>query len=73
VKLLDVESPKAGGLPVLEQVRADPIVMPIAAVVLTCSREERDLVMGYDPGAKAYVIKPTEPYDFADFIREPGP
>ena len=53
--------------------KANPNSKPIPAVVLTCSREERDLVMGYDPGHNAYVIRPTESYDFADFIREPGP
>jgi CheY-like chemotaxis protein len=72
VKPLVLVSPRADGVEVLEQVTADPDLKVIPAVMLTSSREERDLVVGYDPGANACGIKPTESRDFADVTRERG-
>ena len=70
--LLVLGSLTADGVEVLTQVRADPNLKTIPAMVLTSSREERDLVMGYDPGANAHVMEPTESHNLADVIREPG-
>jgi len=72
VKPLVLVSPIVDGVELLEQVRADPDLKVIPAVVLTSSREEQGLVMGYDPGANAHVMEPTESHDLADVIREPG-
>jgi CheY-like chemotaxis protein len=63
--LLDLKMPKVDGHEVLRQIRADPELRLIPVVVLTSSREERDLFESYDKGANAYVVKPV---DFEEFI-----
>ena len=64
VLLLDLKMPKVDGREVLRQVRADPALRALPVVVLTSSREERDLVQSYELGVNAYVVKPV---DFAEF------
>jgi CheY-like chemotaxis protein len=65
VILLDLKMPKVDGHEVLRQIRADPYLRLIPVVILTSSREEKDLYSSYDKGANAYVVKPV---DFEDFI-----
>ena len=64
--LLDLKMPKVYGIEVLRQVKSDPAVRTIPIVVLTSSREEQDLVMSYDFGVNAYVVKPV---DFPEFVQ----
>ncbi len=64
--LLDLKMPKVDGIEVLRQVKSDPAVRTIPIVVLTSSREEQDLVMSYDFGVNAYVVKPV---DFPEFVQ----
>lgn len=64
--LLDIKMPRMDGLEVLREIRKDPRLRRLPVVILTSSREEQDLVAGYDLGANAYVVKPV---DFEDFIR----
>lgn len=66
VVLLDLHLPKVDGLEVLQRIKADPRTRAIPVVVLTSSREERDLVESYRLGVNSYIIKPVE---FDDFIR----
>ena len=66
VLLLDIKMPRKDGLEVLREIREDPKLKRLPVVILTSSREEQDLVAGYDLGANAYVVKPV---DFDDFIR----
>ena len=66
VIFLDIKMPKVTGLEVLKQIKSDDNLKMVPAVILTSSREERDLVEGYKPGANAYVVKPV---DFEEFIR----
>lgn len=61
--LLDLKLPRIDGLEVLERVRADARARFVPIVVLTASREERDLLESYRLGANAYVRKPL---DFGD-------
>ncbi len=65
VVLLDLKMPRIDGLEVLRQIRADPALRSTPVVILTSSREESDLVQGYQLGANAYVVKPV---DFDAFI-----
>jgi CheY-like chemotaxis protein len=66
VIILDLKMPKVDGHEVLRQMRSDPELRLIPVVVLTSSREEKDLYESYDNGANSYVVKPV---DFDDFIK----
>jgi two-component system response regulator len=65
VMLLDLKLPKVDGMEVLRRVRADPRTRRLPVVILTSSREEEDLIRGYDLGANSYVRKPV---DFTQFV-----
>jgi DNA-binding response OmpR family regulator len=64
--LLDLKMPKVDGLEVLRQMKGDADLSVIPVIMLTSSREERDLVMSYKSGANAYVVKPI---DFGEFVK----
>jgi CheY-like chemotaxis protein len=72
VVLLDIKMPKVDGVEVLRQIKADPELRVIPVVILTSSREERDLVESYQSGANAYVVKPVDFHAFADAVKELG-
>lgn len=65
VVLLDLKLPKVDGLEVLRQIKSDPKLKTIPVVMLTSSREERDVVESYQLGVNSYVVKPI---DFQDFV-----
>lgn len=65
VLLVDLKMPKVDGLEVLRRVRAAPATHTMPVVILTSSREESDLIKGYELGVNAYVVKPV---DFDEFI-----
>jgi CheY-like chemotaxis protein len=65
VILLDLKMPKIDGLEVLKQIKENESLRAIPVVVLTSSREEKDLVESYKLGVNAYVVKPV---DFKQFI-----
>lgn len=72
VILLDLKLPKLDGLEVLRQVKADPRLRSIPVVMLTSSREERDLVDSYRLGVNAYVVKPVDFQQFGEAVRRLG-
>jgi CheY-like chemotaxis protein len=72
VMLLDLKLPKVDGLEVLKQVKSDSKLRTIPVVVLTSSREERDVVASYKLGVNAYVVKPVDFHAFVNAIRELG-
>jgi CheY-like chemotaxis protein len=72
VLLLDLKLPKVDGLEVLRQVKSDEDLKMIPVVVLTSSREEKDLVASYRLGVNAYVVKPVDFHEFVDAIKELG-
>ncbi len=72
VVLLDLKMPKVDGLEVLRQVKRDEALQIIPVVVLTSSREERDVTASYDLGGNAYVVKPIHFNEFVDAVAELG-
>ena len=72
VMLLDLKLPKVDGLEVLKQVKDDNKLKMIPVVVLTSSREERDMVASYKLGVNAYVVKPVDFHEFVNAIKELG-
>ena len=72
VILLDKKLPKIDGHEVLKAVRADDKLKRIPVVMLTSSREEKDLLRSYDLGVNAYVVKPVEFDDFMAAINDLG-
>ena len=72
VVLLDLKLPKVDGLEVLETIKQDEKLRMIPVVVLTSSREERDLVASYKLGVNAYVVKPVDFHEFVNAIKELG-
>ena len=72
VLLLDLKLPKVDGLEVLQQLKSDENLRMIPVVVLTSSREEKDMVASYRLGVNAYVVKPVDFHEFVDAIKELG-
>jgi len=72
VLLLDLKLPKVDGLEVLKQIKSDEKLRMIPVVVLTSSREERDMVASYKLGVNAYVVKPVDFHEFVNAIKELG-
>ncbi|MGH2745350.1 MAG: response regulator [Thermoleophilaceae bacterium] len=72
VVLLDLKMPKVDGLTVLRTIKGDPVLKTIPIVMLTSSREERDLVESYALGVNAFVVKPVDFAQFSDAVRRLG-
>lgn len=69
ITLLDIKLPKVDGMEVLRQLRADPRTKLLPVVLLTSSKEERDVLEGYSLGANSYIQKPV---DFGQFMEAVG-
>jgi len=72
VLLLDLKLPKVDGLEVLREIRSDERLKLIPVVVLTSSREDRDMVASYKLGVNAYVVKPVDFHEFVNAVKELG-
>ena len=72
VMLLDLKLPKVDGLEVLKQIKSDGVLRMIPVVVLTSSKEEKDMVASYKLGVNAYVVKPVDFHEFVNAIKELG-
>jgi CheY-like chemotaxis protein len=70
--ILDLKLPKISGLQVLQEMRASLHFAHIPVVVLTSSREQRDVVDSYKLGANAYVVKPLKYAEFTDAVQRLG-
>ncbi len=70
--LLDLKLPKVDGLEVLRTIKSDERLRFIPVVILTSSREERDLVESYRLGVNAYVVKPVDFNEFMEAVRKLG-
>lgn len=67
--LLDLKLPKVDGMQVLKQVKGDARTKNIPIVMMTSSREERDLVISYDLGVNSYIQKPVDFDDFRKMVK----
>lgn len=72
VILLDLKLPRIDGLEVLRRLRADDRTRLLPVVILTSSREDRDLIDGYSLGANSYVRKPVDFSQFLEAARQLG-
>jgi CheY-like chemotaxis protein len=72
VVLLDIKMPKMTGLEVLAKVRAEPKMKMLPVVMLTSSREEGDLLLSYQLGVNAYIVKPVDFNRFVEAIKHVG-
>jgi CheY-like chemotaxis protein len=72
IVLLDLKMPKMDGLEVLRRLRADEKLHRVPVVILTSSREERDIVESYKLGVNAYVVKPVAFDAFINAVKNLG-
>jgi two-component system, response regulator len=70
--LLDLKLPKVDGLEVLRQLRAHELTRRLPVVILTSSKEERDVAAGYDLGVNSYIQKPVDFDQFVQAIQHMG-
>ena len=72
VVLLDLKLPKLNGLEVLKEIRTDAALSSTPVVMLTSSREERDVLASYEHGVNAFVVKPVDFKEFLEAIQGLG-
>jgi CheY-like chemotaxis protein len=72
VVMLDLKLPKVDGIEVLRQLKNDPRTKAIPVVILTSSREEKDMVHGYQLGVNAYIQKPVDFEQFRNVVKQLG-
>ena len=70
--LLDLKLPKVDGLQVLKTVKGDPRTKTIPIVIMTSSKEERDMVESYNSGVNSYIQKPVDFEQFRNTIKTLG-
>jgi two-component system response regulator len=70
--LLDLKLPKVDGMEVLRQLKADDRTKTIPVVILTSSKEERDLLAGYSLGVNSYIQKPVDFEQFRETVKSVG-
>jgi two-component system response regulator len=70
--LLDIKMPRKDGLQVLKEIRANPRTKYLPVVIVTSSKEERDLVNSYDLGVNSYVRKPVDFTEFVEAVQNLG-
>ena len=72
VVLLDLKMPKVDGMEVLKTIKNDAALRSIPTVIMTSSREERDVVQSYELGTNAYVVKPVDFAQFNQSVKQVG-
>jgi CheY-like chemotaxis protein len=72
VILLDLKMPRMDGIAVLKEIKSDPVLQTIPVVMVTSSKEEKDIVQSYKLGVNAYVVKPVDFSQFVEAMRQLG-
>jgi two-component system response regulator len=72
VVILDLKLPKVDGLEVLKILKGDPLTSAVPVVVMTSSKEERDIVESYRLGVNSYIVKPVDFEKFVAAVRDLG-
>jgi CheY-like chemotaxis protein len=72
VMLLDLKLPKVDGLEVLREIKGDPRTRTMPVVVLTSSKEQKDIVESYRLGVNSYIVKPVNFESFSKAVGEMG-
>jgi CheY-like chemotaxis protein len=70
--LLDLKLPKVDGIEILRKIKLDRRRKIIPVVVLTSSKEERDVIESYDLGVNSYIRKPVDFEQFVDTVKQIG-
>ncbi|MBI2601727.1 MAG: response regulator [Deltaproteobacteria bacterium] len=70
--ILDLNVPKVSGLEVLQEIRKNATTRFLPVIIFSSSREERDVLDGYQLGANSYVIKPVDSKEFEEAVRQLG-
>ncbi len=70
--LLDLKMPKIDGIQVLKKIKGDPDKKVIPVVMLTSSKEEKDIVDSYNLGVNAYIVKPVQFDKFLEAVDQLG-
>lgn len=72
VVLLDIKMPKVDGLEVLQEIRSHPKTENLPVVILTSSKEEKDIIKSYEYGVNSYIVKPVDFNKFLESVAEVG-
>jgi CheY-like chemotaxis protein len=72
VIMLDIKMPRMDGIEVLKHIRSDPKFQFLPVIMVTSSREEKDLIESYKLGANSYVVKPVDIVQFIEAIKVLG-
>lgn len=70
--LLDLNMPRMDGREALQEIKSDPALRSIPVVILTTSKEEEDMLRGYDLGCASYITKPVNFDGLVDLMRALG-
>ncbi len=70
--MLDLKLPKVDGIEVLRRIKKDARTRKIPVVMLTSSREEKDIIESYELGVNSYIVKPVDFDQFTEAVRQVG-